>query len=91
MTCKDTQIFHKTPCFKPIFQISKHKNGQQINLAMLIFQHSQNNQQEFEQLLDLFLKYPMVFAITKTDVGKMQSPLHLPPKSDAVFKKKTNK
>ena len=81
------RFLHKTPCSKPLFQISKHKKWQQQFLAMPIFQHFQNYRQKFEQLPDLFLKNPMVFAISKTDVEKKQSPLHISPKSDTVFKK----
>ena len=33
------------------------------------------------------LKYPTVYATSKFDVGKVNSPLHLPLKPDAVFKK----
>ena len=29
----------------------------------------------------------MVYVTSKFDVGKVNSPLHLPPKPDAVFKK----
>ena len=55
---------------------------------MFNFQHSQITQKEFEQLADLLLKYPKVYATsTKFDVGKIKSPLHLPLKPDAVFKK----
>ena len=54
---------------------------------MFNFQHSQITQKEFEQLADLLLKYPKVYATSKIDVGKINSPLHLPLKSDAVFKK----
>ena len=54
---------------------------------MFNFQHSQISQKEFEQLADLFLKYPNVNATSKFDVGKINSPLNLPLKADAVFKK----
>ena len=54
---------------------------------MFIFQHSQLTQNEFEKLADLLLKYPKVCATSKFDVGKINSPLHLPLKTDAVFKK----
>ena len=54
---------------------------------MLIFQHSQITKQEFEQLAELLLKHPMVYATSKFDVGKIYSPLHLPLKPDAIFKK----
>ena len=42
-------------------------------------------QQEFEQLAELSLKYPMVYATSLFDVGKINSPLPLKP--DAVSKK----
>ena len=54
---------------------------------MFNFQHSQIRQKEFEQLADLLLKYPKVYATSKFDVGKVNSPLNLPLKPDAVFKK----
>ena len=54
---------------------------------MFNFQHSQITQKEFEQLAKLPLKYPVVYATSKFDVGKMNSPLYLPPKPDAIFKK----
>ena len=47
---------------------------------MFNFQHSQITQQEFEKIAELLLKF-------KFDVGKISSPLHLPLKPDAVFKK----
>ena len=53
---------------------------------MFNFQHSQITQKEFDQLADLFLKYPKIYATSKFDVGKVNSPLHLPLKPDAVFK-----
>ena len=54
---------------------------------MFNFQHSQITQKKFEQLADLILKYPKVLARSKLDVGKVNSPLNLPLKLDAVFKK----
>ena len=54
---------------------------------MFKFQHSQITRKEVEQLADLLLKYPNVYATSKFDVGKVNSPLHLPLKPDAVFKK----
>ena len=44
-------------------------------------------QNEFEKLAKLLLKYPTVYATSQFDVGKVNSPLHLPLKLDAVFKK----
>ena len=38
---------------------------------MFNFQHSQITQKEFEQLADLLLKYPKVYATSKSDVGKI--------------------
>ena len=54
---------------------------------MLNFQHSLITPQKFERLAELLLKYPIVYATSKFDVGKVNSPLHLPLKPDAVFKK----
>ena len=53
---------------------------------MFIFQLS--TQKEIEQLAELLLRYPMVYPTSIFDVGKIiNSPLHPPLKSDAVFKK----
>ena len=54
---------------------------------MFNFQHSQITQNDFEQLAGLLLKYSKIYATSKYDVGKKNSPLHLPLKPDAVFKK----
>ena len=56
-------------------------------MTIFNFQHSQITQNEFEKLADLCLKYPTVFATSKFDVGKLNSPVHLPLKPDAIFKK----
>ena len=53
---------------------------------MFIFQHSQITQNEFERLANFLIRYPTVYATSKFDVGKINSPLHLPLKPDAVFK-----
>ena len=79
--------FMKTPYFKPVFQISKYTEEQQKFLTMFNLQDSQITQQEFEQLDELLLKNPKVFATSKFDVGKNNSPLNLPLKLDAVIKK----
>ena len=54
---------------------------------MFNFKHSQIKQKEFEQLADFLLKYPKIHATSKFDVEKLNSPLNLPLKLDAVFKK----
>ena len=54
---------------------------------MFSFQHSQITQKHFEQLAELLLNYPMVYATFNFDVGKVNSPLHLSLKPDAIFKK----
>ena len=54
---------------------------------MFNFQHSQIVQNEFDNLAKLLLNYPTLYATSKFDVGKVSSPLHLPLKSDALFKK----
>ena len=54
---------------------------------MFIFEHSQITQKEFNKLAELLLKFPTVYATSKFDVEKISSPLHLPLKLDAVFKK----
>ena len=56
---------------------------------MFSFQHSQITQNEFEKIADLLLKYPTFYATSKFDSGKINSPLHLPLKPDAVFKKQS--
>ena len=84
---RKTDYFIKTPDFKPTSQISNYTTQQQNFLTMLNFQHSQITQQEFEQLAELLLKYPMVYAISEFDVEKINSLLHLLLKPDAVFKK----
>ena len=57
---------------------------------MFNFQHSQITQKGFEQLAELLLEYPNVYATQKFDVGKVNSLLHLPLKPDAVFRKKND-
>ena len=52
---------------------------------MFNVQQSQITQKEFEQLAELVLKYPMTYTTSKFDVGKVNSPLHLPLKPDAIF------
>ena len=47
---------------KPEFQTSKNTDEQQQFVTMFKFQHFQINQQEVEQLEDLLLKYPIVYA-----------------------------
>ena len=84
---RNTDYFTKTPYFKPTFKISHYTEQQQKFLTMFNFQHSQLTQNEFEKLADLLLRYPTVYATSKFDVGKINSPLHLPLKPDAVFKK----
>ena len=54
---------------------------------MFNFQHSQITRNEFEQLADLLLKYPKAYATSNFDVGKINSPLDLPLRPDAIFKK----
>ena len=55
---------------------------------MFNFQHSQTTQNKFEKLVNLLLKYPTVYATLKFVVGKVNLPLHLPLKPDAIFKNK---
>ena len=86
ITNKTQTFFTKSSHFKPTFQISKYAKQQQKFLTIIIFQHSQITQKEFEQLVELLLKNPMVYANSKFDVGKVNSPLHLSLKPDAIFK-----
>ena len=78
---RNTDYFTKTLYFKPTFDITKYTKDQQN------FQHSQITQNEFDKLAQQLLKYSSVYATSKFDVGKVSSSLHLPLKSDAVFKK----
>ena len=84
---RNTDCFTETSDFKQTFQISKHTKEQQKFLTMFNVQHSQFTQKEFEQLAELVIKYPMVYATSKFDVGKVNSSQHLPHKPDAIFKK----
>ena len=84
---RNTDYFKKTPYFKPTFKISHYTEEQQKFLTMFNFQHSQTTQKKFDKLAELFLKFPAVYATSKFDVGKISSPLHLPLKPDANFKK----
>ena len=77
-------FFKKKPYFKPTLQISKFE---QKFLRKFDFHQSLITPQKFERLAELLLKYPMVYATSKFDVGKLNSPLHLALKPDAVFKK----
>ena len=54
---------------------------------MVNFQNSQINQQEFEQLGEFLLNYPMVYSTSKFHLRKTHLPLDLPLKPDPVFKK----
>ena len=68
-------------------KISHYTEEQQKFLTMFNFQHSQITQKEFDKLAELLLKFPTVYATSKFDFGKISSPLHLPLKPDAVFKR----
>ena len=67
--------------------MSKYTEEQQKFITIFNLQHSQITQNEFEQLNDLLIKYPKNFAISKLDVGKINSTLILFLKPDAVCKK----
>ena len=84
---RNTDYFTKTPFFKPTLQFSKYTKEQHKFLTMFSFQHSQITQKEFEQLADLLLKYPKVYATSNIDVEKTNALLRLSLKPDAVFKK----
>ena len=84
---RNTDYFTKTPYFKPTFNITNYTEEQQKFLTMFNFQHSQITQSELDKLTKQLLKYSTVFATSKFDVGKISSSLHLPLKTDAVFKK----
>ena len=84
---RNTDYFTKTPYFKPTIKISHYTEEQQKFLTMFNFQHSQITQNESDKFAELLLKYPTVYATSKFDVGKISSPLYLPLKPDAVFRK----
>ena len=84
---RNTDYFLKTPYFKPTFNITKYTKEQQKFLTMFNFQHSQITPDEFDKLAKQLLKYSTVYATSNFDVVKINSSLHLPLKSDAVFKK----
>ena len=84
---RNTYYFTKTPYFKPTFKISHYTEQQQKFLTMFNFQNSQITQNEFEKLANLLLRCPTVLATSKFDVGKINSPLRLLLKPDAVLKK----
>ena len=75
------------PYFKPTFQISKYTTEQQKFLKMFNFHYSQITKKEFEQLVELLLKYTKVHTTSKIDVRKVISTLHLPLKHDVISKK----
>ena len=54
---------------------------------MFNFQHSQITQKKINKLAELIFKFPSVYASSKFDVRKNNSPLHLPLKPDAFSKK----
>ena len=87
MKKRNTDYFTKTPYFKPTFKLSHYTEEQQKLLTIFNFQCSQITQKEFDKLAELLIKYPTVYATSKFDVRKISSPLQLPLKADAVFKK----
>ena len=78
---RNTDYITKTPYFKPIFQVSKYTTEQKKFVKMFNFQHSQIAQQEFKQLAELLLKYPMVYTATNFDVGKVNFTNTLTPEN----------
>ena len=85
---RNTDYFTKTPYFKPTFNITNYTKKQQKFLTMFNFQHSQITQDDFDKLAKQLLKYSTVYAISKFDIRKISSSLHLPLKPDAVSKNK---
>ena len=80
-------IRNKKKHLKPTFNITNYTKVQQNFLTMFNFEHSQITHNEFDKLAKQLLKYSTVYATSKFDVGKISSSLHLPLKTDAVFKK----
>ena len=63
-------------------------NNKKFSLCSIInILKSLNTQQEIEELAKLLLKFPMVYNTSKFDAGKVITPLNLPLKLDAIFKK----
>ena len=81
---KSTDYFKKTLYFQQFFKKPLNTKQQKI-LTMFNFQHSQKTQHEFEKLANLLLGYPTVYAASKFDIGKINSPLRFSLKPDAVF------
>ena len=69
---RNNDYFTKTPYLKPSFRISKYTEERPKFLTMFNFQHSQITQREFEQLADLLLKYPKIYATLKFDIEKLK-------------------
>ena len=62
-------------------------NNSRKLLKYSIFNFPKTNIKNLQQLAEFVSKNPMVYATSKFDVGKIPSPLLLPLKHDAVFKK----
>ena len=85
---KEIQIISRiTPYFKTTFNITNYTKEKQKFLTVFNFQHSQITQNEIDKLAKQLIKCSSIYATSKFDVGKISSSLHLPLKSDAVFKK----
>ena len=80
---KKQTTLKKRPYFKLTFQVSNYTTEEQKFLTIFNSQHSQTQTTTQHELAELLLKYFMVYATSKFDVGKENSPLKL----DAVFKK----
>ena len=87
----ETQIIlQKHPALNQHFKYQNTRKKTKIlnNVLFSFFNvYSQITQKKIEQLADLLLKYPKVYAAYEFDAGKVNSPLSLPLKPDAIFKK----
>ena len=80
---RNTDYFTKYPTLNQFFKYQNTQRSSKNSLQSSIPKLS-ITQKEFEQLAELLLKDPKVYATSKFDFGKVNSTLNLP---DAVFKK----
>ena len=77
--------FERKPNFKCKFNITKHNDKDKEFIQMFDFQHSHLTQKQFDNMVDIILKYRRVYATTKFDVGKRKVKLNLPMTKDVIF------
>ena len=79
--------FETKPNCKCKFNITKYNDKDKEFIQMFDYQHSHLTQEHFDKIVDIILKYRIVYATTKFDVGKTKVKLNLPMKKDAILKK----